>query len=100
MKDWTDAHAKVVAEGSCRVGGQLHGYCDPAHIIQRSRIPGPEGMDARNIVPLCRSCHRAYDTRDLDLLPYLTVKEQGYAASLVGVVAALERTTNRRWGPA
>jgi hypothetical protein len=57
--------------------------------------PGP-GEDPRNIVPLCRPCHEAFDTVSLDLLPYLTLQEQGYAAQLVGLVEAYQRLTGTR----
>lgn len=99
-RDWTAAHAKVDAEGICRVCatgiGFLNGQLDPAHIIPRSRIsPGP-GEDARNICPLCRSCHAAYDQGKLDLLPYLTREEQSYAVELVGLFEAYRRISNER----
>jgi hypothetical protein len=99
-RDWTTFRAKVNEEGRCRIGGALHGLPDAAHIIQRSRIPGEAAMHPLNCVPLCRDCHRAYDERRLDLLPSLTPAEQAYAVHLVGLIAALERLTNRRWVPA
>jgi 5-methylcytosine-specific restriction endonuclease McrA len=41
---------------------------DPAHLVPRSL----GGCDEANCcVPLCRSCHRAYDRGELDLLPRL-----------------------------
>jgi 5-methylcytosine-specific restriction endonuclease McrA len=100
MRDWGAFRAKVHEEGRCRIGGALHGPPDAAHIIQRSRIPGDAAMDPLNCVPLCRDCHRDYDERRLDLLPALRPAEQAYAVQLVGLIAALERLTNRRWGPA
>ena len=38
----------------------------PAHLIPRSL--GGCG-DALRVAPLCRGCHRAYDSGELDLLP-------------------------------
>lgn len=92
-RDWTAARAKVDRE-PCRVC--LGPFVDAAHIIPRSRVkPGP-GEDPKNIVPLCRVCHAAYDQGKLDLLPYLTREEQAYAVELVGLAEAYQRTTNER----
>jgi len=92
-RSWTEARKKCEGE-PCRVcGGIAH---DPAHVIPRSRIPGPEAMHAANIVPLCRGDHKAFDQGRLDLLPYLTREEQTHAASLVGLAEAYQRTTNTR----
>jgi hypothetical protein len=92
-RDWAAFRAKVDRERFCRIGGRFHTDPEAAHIIQRSRIPGPEAMDELNCVPLCRECHLAYDRGDLDLLPYLSLSEQGYAAALVGLVGAFYRVT-------
>lgn len=92
-RDWTAARLKIERE-PCRVC--LSPFVDPAHIIPRSRVkPGP-GEDARNIVPLCRVCHRAYDEGRLDILPVLTREEQAYVVGLVGLTEAYRRTTNER----
>ncbi len=93
-RDWRAAREKIEAEENCRVCGQ-HGV-DPAHIVPRSRVPGPAAMDAGNIAPLCRRCHTAYDAGRLDLLPHLTREEQAFAAGLVGLAEAYERTTGTR----
>jgi hypothetical protein len=61
------------------------------HLIPRSL--GGCG-DALCVVPACRACHRAYDSGEVDLLPYL---EPGWRAQLahavghVGLVGALRR---------
>ena len=99
-RDWTEFRAKVDREGQCRVGRKLHDPPEAAHIIQRSRIPGAEAMDELNCVPLCRDCHEAYDAGELDLLPYLSLGEQGYAAALVGLQAAYLRTAGLLAEPA
>jgi hypothetical protein len=70
---------------------------DAAHIIPRSRVGPPEGDHPLNIVPCCRPCHSAYDLGTLDLLPHITLQEQGYAASLVGLDEARQRITNERY---
>jgi 5-methylcytosine-specific restriction endonuclease McrA len=95
-RDWTAMREKVEREGKCRIGGAVHGAPEAAHIIQRSRVP-TGGEHAANCIPLCRDCHRAYDERQLDVLPYLTLSEQAYAVFLVGIVSAMERTTSQRW---
>jgi predicted restriction endonuclease len=69
---------------------------DPAHLVPRSRVGPPEGENAENIVALCRAHHRAFDAGDLDLLPYLTLAEQGYVAGLVGLVEGIRRMTGER----
>jgi predicted restriction endonuclease len=69
---------------------------DPAHLVPRSRVGPPEGENAENLVPLCRAHHRAFDAGDLDLLPYLTLAEQGYVAGLVGLVEGIRRMTGER----
>lgn len=95
-RDWSAARAKVESEIVCRVCG-WSGALDAAHIIPRSRISiGFGGEDARNIVPLCRSCHASFDQGKLDVLPYLSRVEQAYAVELVGLYEAYRRTTNER----
>lgn len=101
-RDWTEPRAKVEAEGMCRVCWAPDP--DAAHIIPRSRVTPGIGEDPRNICPLCRQHHRAYDRQNgnepqLDLLPYLTNEEQGYAVSLVGLFNALHRITGMHWSP-
>ena len=92
------ARAKVEREGACRIGATV---ClnslgvDAAHLIPRSRIPGPECMAESNIVPLCRAHHTAFDAGRLDLLPFLTRDEQAYATFLVGIHEAYTRLTGQ-----
>jgi len=92
-RDWTEARAKVEEEGDCRVCGAPGP--DAAHLIPRSRIRSGPGEQPLNIVPLCRAHHTAFDAHQLDLLPYLTLSEQGYAASLVGLAEAVRRICGR-----
>jgi hypothetical protein len=87
----TDAQRAAVAGRPCIVCGATTGV-DPAHLVPRSL--GGCG-DPLCVVPLCRRpCHRAYDSGELDLLPYL---EPGWRAQLahavghVGLVGALRR---------
>lgn len=96
-RDWSEPREKVEAEGRCRVCARSGIKLDAAHIVPRSQVsPGP-GEHPDNIVPLCAErCHPAFDGRRLDLLPYLTLGEQAYATSLVGLVAAYQRATNSR----
>ena len=90
MRDWKAFRAKVQGEGGeCRRCGLIG--ADAAHIIPRSRIPGPEAMDARNCVPLCRHCHTAFDHGRLDLVGLLNREEQLYAVELVGLGEAHRR---------
>lgn len=94
-RDWGAAREKCNAAHYCRVCGRAP--VEAAHIIPRSRISaGLGGEDPKNICPLCRLCHVAYDQGKLDLLPHLYPSEQGYAAELVGIAEAYQRTTNQR----
>jgi len=76
-----------------------HGPCDPAHVIPRA-MGGCDHPDC--VAPLCRRCHRLYDTGELDLLPHLEPyrrDELAHAVAHVGLICALERITNTRWQP-
>ena len=69
---------------------------DPAHLIPRSL--GGCG-DPLCTCPLCRSCHRAYDRGELDLLPYLEPawrRQVAHAVGHVGLIGALRRITGTR----
>lgn len=94
-RNWDAAWEKVREEGQCRVTGPAE-ILDPAHVIPRARVGPPEGDDPRNIVPLERLTHMAYDAGNLDLLPYLTLSEQAYAVELVGIAEAYQRITGER----
>ena len=84
---------------ACIVCRQHAGECDPAHIISRAALT--EGQDdPRAVVPLCRSCHDAYDHAGEDLLPYLEPHyraELAYAVERYGLLRTLQRVTNQRW---
>ena len=71
----------------------------PAHLIDRSLVPDPEG-DPRRVIPLCPPHHREYDDGSLSLLEHLEPGyrvELAYAVELVGLLTALERITNDKW---
>lgn len=95
-RDWTRARQKVDAEGACRACGTTHGL-QAAHIVPRSRVSAGAGRgeDPRNIVPLCVDCHADEHNGRLELLPLLTLPEQGYIAELVGIEEARRRTTRK-----
>jgi hypothetical protein len=73
--------------------------CDPAHLVPR-RHGGCEQPDC--VVPLCRTCHRAFDDGRLELLAGL---EPGYRAELahalghVSLAWLVGRVTAGRWRP-
>lgn len=76
----------------CRMCGQSP--CHPAHVVDRSL----GGCDlALCVIPLCPVCHDAYDSHRVDVLPILNHDEQAHAVSHLGIVGALERTTNVGW---
>ena len=87
-RDWSVAHAKIKAEGKCRVAHCSRPAGDAAHVIPRS-LGG--GQEADSTVPLCRPHHTAYDAHELDLLPYLTLDEQAEAVRIVGIERARKR---------
>jgi hypothetical protein len=96
-RDWKQARAKVDREMECRVcrtGDSLQA----AHTIGRIHDPADGKVRARDIVPLCPSCHQLYDARRLDLLPYLNYDEQAAAVEHLGIVRAMHRLTGSRSG--
>ena len=92
----TERQRAAVAGRPCIVCGATQ-RIDPAHLISRSM--GGCG-DPLCVVPACRSCHRAYDGRELDLLPYLEPAwraQLAHAVGHIGLIGALRRIsgTNR-----
>jgi 5-methylcytosine-specific restriction endonuclease McrA len=94
-RDWTQARAKVDREAQCRVCGDGRDL-QAAHTIGRTYDPIHGKVQAIDIVPLCPGCHRQYDGRTLNLLPYLSHDEQAAAVGHVGIISALRRLTNER----
>jgi hypothetical protein len=107
---WVHARAKVEREGVCRCCPETHGL-QAAHVIGRAYdkpmsgddredlqvaghelAPGVLYVHPGDVIPLCRRCHEAYDRRALEVLPRLSLDEQGRAAAHVGLVRALGRT--------
>jgi hypothetical protein len=86
----TDRQRAAVAGRPCIVCGAERGI-DPAHVIPRSL--GGCG-DPLCVVPLCRTCHRAYDEGRLDLLPYLEPAWRAQLAHAVGHIGLI-RTLRR-----
>lgn len=70
--------------------------CDPAHLVSRAQ----GGCDhPLCVVPLCRSCHRAYDEGKLDLSVFLEPNfrdEQAHALKHIGLARLYQRVTNER----
>ncbi|OAI39388.1 hypothetical protein AYO39_02935 [Actinobacteria bacterium SCGC AG-212-D09] len=91
----TERQRAAVAGRRCIVCGTDR-RIDPAHLIPRSL--GGCG-DPLCTCPLCRSCHRAYDRGELDLLPYLEPAwraQVAHAVGHVGLIAALRRISGTR----
>lgn len=89
---------KVEAQG-CRVTAvrPAESYVvDPAHIVSRA-LGGCDHEDC--VVGLRRDLHIKYDRGELDLLPHLTFDEQAHAASHLGILGALKRTTGENYVP-
>jgi hypothetical protein len=86
----TESQRLAVAGRPCIVCGATHGV-DPAHLIPKAL--GGCG-DARCVTALCRACHRAYDSGELDLLPHLEPAwraQLAHAVGHVGLIGALRR---------
>lgn len=108
-RDWTEANAKVEAEGGCRVGSRSGSYALCEGHVQRAHIsgrrydrPAPEGppsvlvVKGIDICPLCRQHHEQFDAHELDLTPYLTTAEQARCVELRGgIIAALRHLSGR-----
>lgn len=82
-RDWHTAWRKVHEDLYCRLCGLTS--VDPHHVLPRS-LGGTEST--HNIVALCRDCHRAVHRKEVDLLSVLTLEEQSYAVSLIGIERA------------
>lgn len=84
----------------CGAAASKYRRIDPAHVTPRG-LGGCD--DPLCCVPLCRTakggCHRDYDDGKLDLLPKLAYDEQAHAASHLGLLGALRRTTGDRYEP-
>lgn len=102
-RDWSDARAKVDAEGVCRVCG-FPRKLESAHIAGR-KFDEPKNSNSKTlyvkperIVPLCGipvdgkfSCHLRYDAHRLDLLGYLTSEEEAQAVLDLGSIESARR---------
>ena len=92
----TEQRAKVKAQG-CRVTADHGPHVQPAHVTPRS-LGGCDHPDCT--VGLRADLHRLYDMgEDVGLLERLTLEEQAHAVTHLGILGALERTTNERWKP-
>lgn len=93
-RDWTDARAKVDAEGVCRVCASSE-RVQAAHTVGRFRDPevrrGVRRVLADAIVPLCAPCHARYDGHELDLLPFVDLDEQIQAVRDAGGIESARR---------
>jgi hypothetical protein len=78
------------------------GPCDPSHLAARAK-GGCDHPDC--VVPMCRACHSAFDTRRLDVLPALLAAKLvpeiqhavgHYQGNLLGL---LHRLTGERFAP-
>lgn len=94
-RDWQPAWDKVVAEACCRAAPGCDGHLEPAHVVPRSQIAVEAGDDPRAIIPLCRRHHMQAHHGELEMLPLLTLDEQAYAVSLIGIERVRRYTIGR-----
>lgn len=98
-RDWSDARAKVEAEGRCRLCHIERGL-QAAHVTRREfDAPKTAGsktrwVDPDSVVPLCPPCHSAYDRHELSILAHLTHAEQARALRDMGTIEAVRRRTD------
>lgn len=98
-RSWQAAILKREREGRCRVCGSPYDL-ESAHIIGRKYDEPDENgvlvVHEDSTVPLCSPHHKAFDARELDLLPYLTIAEQCRAVyEAGGLLSALGRLGGR-----
>jgi hypothetical protein len=106
-RDWR--LIQTTRETPCRICG-IEGRTERAHVIGRRAdrpvLLSPEIGKTKvlvvhpdSIVPLCgptgdsHACHTQYDAGELDLLPYLTLKEQVRAVEDAGGLELARRRT-------
>lgn len=100
---WTGALEKVRREGRCRLCPEVFDL-QAAHTVARKHdevFELEDGtlaifVDPDDVIPLCPSCHAAYDARRVSILEVLTLGEQAAAVAHLGVVRALHRLTGQR----
>ncbi len=90
-RDWRLAEEK---RGPCRVCGAWP--VDLANTIGKAwqdveQEDGSMLVMPDSVVPLCASHHRLYDSRLLNILPYLTREEVANAVESVGEIRAARR---------
>lgn len=96
-RDWRPAF-QAKGNCGCRVCGRWPAQL--AHVLGRRfdrRKPGSKirVVEADAVVPLCLSHHADYDAHRLDLWPFLTDGERGWAAGRVGDGEARRRVSGR-----
>jgi hypothetical protein len=92
----SESQRAAVRGRPCVACGTRRGRIDPAHLIPRS-LGGCGHVLC--VVPLCRGCHRAYDSGRLDLLPHLEPARRAqlaHAVGHVGLIGALRRISGAR----
>jgi hypothetical protein len=101
-RDWTDARAKVEAEGCCRICKCSDRKLEAAHILGRKydepKVSKRTGEILKElyvypdrIVPLCgpfpAGCHGEVDYNRVNLVHHLTIEEQLQAVKDAGGIA-------------
>lgn len=79
-RSWHEARAKVEREGICRVCGSvdaLQAAHSVARAVQDVKVEDKSFLRVNpdSVIPLCPSCHMAFDSRRLSLLGLLTLAE-------------------------
>lgn len=102
-RDFKKIEAAKALQGRCRVCGWVpedHRGLDAHHAVPRSLTQSEDLL-----IVLCRQCHEGVERRQIELLAYLTTREQAQAVLLAGSIAKAlaylaPKTYNETWGRA
>lgn len=98
-RDWSEARRKCDEEARCRRCLRSDVALEAAHVLgrryDRPRVEGSTTsvlfVSPDSVIPLCRTCHTAYDSKEIGILPFLTVEEQVRAVQDAGSIEAARR---------
>ena len=98
-RDWSDARQKVEDAGRCSRCLRSDVRLEAAHVMgRRYDRPRVEGSTTKvlyvhpdSVWAACSDCHRAYDAKEIGILPFLTLAEQVRAVQDAGSIEGARR---------